>query len=154
MSPVAPSAIYRWSHRCDTNDVTVGIASHTAFPDLDYMLCIQVPGMLMTPTNGYAAKYNARSCNTLGVINSTVIDSLWGNEQYYNPATSLAYPCRIIMSNQKVDLTRCLNATETYRYVSDVRRPLKMLLCPPHMVAQALYATATVRAFVTCCLIY
>ncbi|XP_066963886.1 uncharacterized protein [Macrobrachium rosenbergii] len=59
--PAPPTGGSFWPHRCDPNDFIVGIASLTAFPDLDYMICTQVPGMSLTLSIGYTAINDARS---------------------------------------------------------------------------------------------
>ncbi|XP_066955699.1 uncharacterized protein [Macrobrachium rosenbergii] len=63
--PSAPLAINTWPHRCDPNGVAVGIASATSFPDLDYLLCVQIPNMMVDMGNGYTCADDTRGCETI-----------------------------------------------------------------------------------------
>ncbi|XP_066963887.1 uncharacterized protein [Macrobrachium rosenbergii] len=151
--PASPYATDFWEHTCPTNGVVVGIASVTSFPDLDYMLCIQQQGLLIDTSNGYTCADDSRGCNTISAANIP-FNCMWSNSQYYYPSGSKRYVCRKITSTHKIDLTRCKNATETFGYTKGISTPVNMLRCPPHMVAQRLYASTTIPAYVICCLLY
>ncbi|XP_068234708.1 uncharacterized protein [Palaemon carinicauda] len=148
-----PVAFDYWEHRCEANAVVVGIASLTSFPDLDYLLCGYFEGLRLVLANGFTCADDTRGCNTVSVV-EVAFDCLWGNTQYYDPAGSLRYACREIDSGHSIDRSRCINPTETYGLTSGISSHVKMFLCPPHMLAQRLYASASVPAYVICCLFY
>ncbi|XP_068234946.1 uncharacterized protein [Palaemon carinicauda] len=148
----APSGGTYWEHRCEANAVAVGIASLTSFPDLDYLLCGYMEGLQLDLSGGYTFGAGGTGCSTYDI--NIAFDSVWSNNQYYDPPSDFRICCRSITTGQKIDLARCIDATETYGYTSGISSPLKMLLCPPHMVAQKTYASSTVDAYVYCCLLY
>ncbi|XP_068234588.1 uncharacterized protein [Palaemon carinicauda] len=149
----APTSELTWKHRCEAHGVVVGIASTSSFPDLDYLLCGYLEGMRLDLAIGYSCVDDTRSCNTLSIVD-VAFNSIWSDTQYYDPPGSLRYYCRDIVSGQKIDRSRCINPTETYGLTSGISSHVNMFLCPPHMVAQRMYASASVPAFVTCCLLY
>ncbi|CAL4069016.1 unnamed protein product, partial [Meganyctiphanes norvegica] len=86
------------------------------------------------------------------------ITALWSKDRYFADPGGFAYRCREITSTHKIDLDRCVTASEALMTSSVVpsTTPLKGLLCPPHMVAVGLYwpSPRPQLPVLTCCLLY
>ncbi|XP_068230936.1 uncharacterized protein [Palaemon carinicauda] len=148
-----PYARDPWEHRCNANDVVIGLATTSTFPYLDYLLCGSLYGLNLTIDDGYTCKDDERGCETLELDN-LAIDCIWSDPPNYHPPRSLRFACRTILTGQKVDVHRCVHAVESYGYTNGISGRVEMLLCPPHMVAHRFYASESVPTYVFCCLLY
>ncbi|KAK7068535.1 hypothetical protein SK128_028103 [Halocaridina rubra] len=145
-------------NRCNTNDVAYGLTIGSNSYDVDHLLCVSVPNLVLTVNNGYTCVNDQRHCQTIGLLNNNMplgLDSVWSNAQFFNAPTHWRSICRDITSIHKVDYARCLIPQIMDVVIEGLGPPKRSVLeCPPHMIAVELIVKDTIPARMTCCLLY
>ncbi|XP_069982408.1 uncharacterized protein [Penaeus vannamei] len=172
----APVGNSDWEMDCSPPDggVAVGVAALSSLDDLDYLICTAPPELLLNINDG-AQISDDRICSDVISGRPFPVTGLWADQESFRSPTSARYQCREIISGERwhrrpkqwqcqvilctampfqLDTARCTTAQPSYGAVPGVDGTGHVrLLCPPHMVAAAIFWGPS-GAHVTCCLLY